>query len=140
MAETVLLQEIKKVLSDYSQYWDNEVLLKSRVVEYLRSYQPDLISSLLDNEKIKEQYEVSINGTSIFKIEEFIQLFSYKDFWEDSYTKYSNKIGLTTNVKYLDYNSDVVLDFPFKDCVLEGGMTKEEVGEKRSLLQQSNCM
>ena len=26
----------------------------------------------------------------------------------------------------MNYNSDVVLDFPFKDCVLEGGMTKEE--------------
>lgn len=28
--------------------------------------------------------------------------------------------------KYLNYNSDVVLDFPFKDCVFEGGMTKED--------------
>ena len=53
MAETVLLQEIKKVLSDYPQYWDNEVLLKNRVVEDLRNYQSDLISSLLGNEKIK---------------------------------------------------------------------------------------
>lgn len=130
MAETVLLKEIKQVLSRFTQYWNNEILLKNRVSEDLRNYEPELITALLSNESIKKQFEITINGTSIFKIEEFIQMLTYKDFWEDSYTKYSNKIGLTANGKYLDYNSDVVLDFPFKDCILEGGMTKEEVGKK----------
>ncbi|MCI0130031.1 site-specific DNA-methyltransferase [Vagococcus sp. CY53-2] len=130
MIETVLLKEIKNVLSQFANYWDNEILLKNRVSEDLRSYESELITALLSNESIKKQFEVSINGTSIFKIEEFIQMLTYKGFWEDSYTKYSNKIGLTTNGKYLDYNSDVVLDFPFKDCILEGRMTKEEVGKK----------
>ncbi|MDA3974897.1 site-specific DNA-methyltransferase, partial [Enterococcus thailandicus] len=32
--------------------------------------------------------------------------------------------------KYLQYNTDVVLDFPYKDCVLEGGMTKEDNGKE----------
>lgn len=130
MTETVLLKEIKHVLSPFTQYWDNETLLKNRVSEDLRNYEPELITALLTNESIKKQFEITINGTSIFKIEEFIQMLTYKDFWEDSYTKYSNKIGLTAGGKYLDYNSDVVLDFPFKDCILEGGMTKEEVGKK----------
>ncbi|WP_326717322.1 site-specific DNA-methyltransferase [Vagococcus jeotgali] len=130
MIETTLLKEIRKVLSEFIEYWDNEKLLKNRVSEDLRNYDPELITALLSNEKIKEDFEISINDTSIFKIEEFIQMLTYKDFWEDSYTKYSNKIGLTAGGKYLDYNSDVVLDFPFKDCILEGGMTKEEVGKK----------
>ncbi|MFW3587142.1 DNA methyltransferase [Vagococcus fluvialis] len=130
MAETVLLKEIKQVLSRFTQYWNNEILLKNMVSEDLRNYEPELITALLSNESIKKQFEITINDTSIFKIEEFIQMLTYKDFWEDSYTKYSNKIGLTANGKYLDYNSDVVLDFPFKDCILEGGMTKEEVGKK----------
>lgn len=130
MPETFLLREIKQVLSQFHQYWDNEILMKNKVSEDLRNYEPELITALLSNENIKSQFEISINKTSIFKIEEFIQLLTYKDFWENSYTKYSNKIGLTANGKYLDYNSDVVLDFPFKDCILEGGMTKEEVGKK----------
>lgn len=130
MAETFLLKEIKQVLSQFHQYWDNEILMKNKVSEDLRNYEPELITALLSNENIKSQFEISINNTGIFKIEEFIQLLTYKDFWENSYTKYSNKIGLTANGKYLDYNSDVVLDFPFKDCILEGGMTKEEVGKK----------
>ncbi|MGM0283768.1 MULTISPECIES: DNA methyltransferase [Enterococcus] len=130
MPETVLLKETQLVLSKFHQYWDNEVLLKNKVVEDLRSYNSDLITALLTNKKIREQFEININGTSIFKIEEFIQLFTYKDFWEDSYTKFSNKIGLTAQGKYLDYDSDIVLDFPFKDCILEGGMTKEDLGKK----------
>ncbi|NMB08059.1 MAG: site-specific DNA-methyltransferase, partial [Tissierellia bacterium] len=52
------------------------------------------------------------------------------NYWENSYTKYSNEIGLTSEGKYLNYNTDVVLDFPHKDSVLEGGMTKEEQGKK----------
>lgn len=130
MVETILLKEIRKVLSQFSNYWDGETLLKNRVTDDLRNYKSELITALLLNQKIKEQFEVIIGDTTIFKIEEFIQQLTYKDFWEDSYTKYSNKIGLTANGKYLDYNSDVILDFPFKDCVLEGGMTKEEVRKK----------
>lgn len=128
--ETILLKEIRRVLSKFGKYWDNETLLKNRIIADLRNYNERLIVALLSNKKIKEQYEVKINDINIFKIEEFIQLLKYKDFWEDSYTKYSNKIGLTSNGKYLDYNSDIVLDFPFKDCILEGGMTKEEVDKK----------
>ena len=37
------------------------------------------------------------------------------------YTKIGNKIGL-----FINRMSAVVLSFPFKDCILEGGMTKEE--------------
>lgn len=54
----------------------------------------------------------------------------YKNYWENSYTKYSNEIGLTSEGKYLNYNTDVILDFPHKDSVLEGGMTKEDQGKK----------
>ena len=32
--------------------------------------------------------------------------------------------------KNVQYNTDVVLDFPYKDCVLEGEMTKEDAGKE----------
>ncbi|MDN6572567.1 MAG: site-specific DNA-methyltransferase, partial [Staphylococcus equorum] len=60
----------------------------------------------------------------------FISMLRYKNYWENSYTKYTNEIGLTSEGKYLNYNTDVVLDFPHKDSILEGGMTKEEQGKK----------
>ncbi len=63
-------------------------------------------------------------------MQEFIDILRYKDYWADSYTKYSNTIGLSSEGKYLQYNTDVVLDFPYKDCILEGGMTKEDIGKE----------
>src|SRR5690606_20717060 len=33
---------------------------------------------------------------------------------------------LTINGKFLKDNTDIVLDFPYKDCILEGGQSTEE--------------
>jgi adenine-specific DNA-methyltransferase len=48
------------------------------------------------------------------------------------YTKHSNKIGLYSNSKgsFVKNDTEVVLNFPFKDAVLEGGMSKEDVGRE----------
>jgi adenine-specific DNA-methyltransferase len=52
------------------------------------------------------------------------------------YTKYSNKIGLYSNAKgsFIKNDSEVVLNFPFKDTVLEAGMSKEDVGRDERFL------
>lgn len=55
------------------------------------------------------------------------QLFiSNKAFLPDSYTSYKANIGLKIDDEYLYENKDVVLAWPYKDCVLEGGQTKED--------------
>ncbi|MDN6194533.1 MAG: site-specific DNA-methyltransferase [Alkalibacterium sp.] len=128
--ETTLLNNIKTVLSNFPEYWDEGTLLKNKVIEDLRSYDKNIITALLSNEKIKETYALSVRDMTIFKVEEFIEMLRYKTYWENSYTKYRNEIGLTSDGKYLNYNTDVVLDFPFKDCVLEGGMSNEDEGKK----------
>lgn len=56
MAETVLLKEIKHVLSQFPQYWDNDTLLKNRVSEDLRNYDPELITALLSNADCKKYF------------------------------------------------------------------------------------
>jgi adenine-specific DNA-methyltransferase len=52
------------------------------------------------------------------------------------YTKFSNKIGLYSNSGhgFINQGSDVVLNFPYKDAVLEGGMSKEDVGRDERFL------
>lgn len=52
------------------------------------------------------------------------------------YTKYSNKIGLysTSKGSYINNDTDVVLNFPFKDTVLEAGMSKEDVSREERFL------
>jgi adenine-specific DNA-methyltransferase len=47
----------------------------------------------------------------------------------DSYTKFVNKVGLTISNKHIKEINEMVLFFPFKDCVLEGGQSKDD--EKR---------
>src|SRR5699024_8481892 len=79
---------------------------------------------------IKNTYSLDLTSGLVFKVEDFINMLRFKNYWDNSYTKYTNEIGLTSENKYFKYNSDAVLDFPHKDSILEGGMTKEEVGKK----------
>lgn len=127
--QTKLLSEIKRVLKQFPEYWEEDSLLKNKVIEDLRNYKRDLIEELLSNEQIKSTYSLEFKGGKIFKIDEFISMLRYRNYWENSYTRYSNEIGLTSDDKYFKYNTDVVLDFPHKDCVLEGGMTKEDTAK-----------
>lgn len=128
--DTRLMQQIKDILKEFPQYWMGEELQRPVVIDDLKSYDALLISALLKNQKIRENYSAKAGDVVIFKVQEFIDILRYKDYWADSYTKYSNTIGLSSEGKYLQYNTDVVLDFPYKDCVLEGGMTKEDAGKE----------
>ena len=67
----------------------------------------------------------SIGGALIFKKDEFLQFLNLH-ILSGSYTKFSNKIGLSVNDKLLKTVSEVVLNFPFKDCVLKGAQSKDD--------------
>src|SRR5699024_4170721 len=128
--ETKLQKEINKVLRAFPEYWHEDTLLKNKLIEDIRSYDERIIESFLSNEFIKDTYSIQLPSGLIFKIEDFISMLRFKNYWDNSYTKYTNEIGLTSEEKYLRYNTDVVLDFPHKDSVLEGGMAKEDIGKK----------
>lgn len=130
--ETKLEKQINEVLKSFPDYWDGDELLKNKVIEDLRDYKEELISKLLEKDLIRQTYSFKAGSATIFKLNEFISMLRYKKYWENSYTRYRTKIGLTSEGKYLRYNTDVVLDFPYKDAVLEGGMTKEEVGKNEA--------
>lgn len=124
------MSEINKVLKEFPEYWAEESLIKHKVINDLREYKIKLIEQLLNNDTISKSYSIKTNKGLVIKIEDLISMLRYKKYWEDSYTKYSTQIGLSSNGKYLSYNSDIVLDFPYKDCVLEGGMSSEDYGKK----------
>ncbi|WP_193076122.1 site-specific DNA-methyltransferase [Pseudomonas sp. FME51] len=127
--QTKLIRELNNVLKTFPQFWNGDELQRSKVVDAIENKKPDVIKALVANEKIKTVYSTEIDGIFIFDFDKLCKLLKYKEYWANSFTKYRNKVGLTSEGKYLDYSSDVVLDFPFKDCVLEGGMTKEEQGK-----------
>lgn len=128
--KTKLQREINNVLKVFPEYWDEGTLLKNKLIEDIRSYNEEIIEAFLSNDLIKDTYALQLPSGSVFKTEDFISTLRFKNYWDNSYTKYTNEIGLTSEGKYLRYNTDVVLDFPHKDSVLEGGMTKEDMGKK----------
>ncbi len=51
---------------------------------------------------------------------------AYQQFLPSSYTAYRTKIGLGTSpTNFLSEHSEIVLNWPYKDCILEGGQEKE---------------
>ena len=102
------------------------ILLKNQAQELARKNDPALIRLLLSDKAIKQHFFFEVEKTLIFDKEKFIRFVSNKQFLPDSYTAFKNKIGLTAGDEYLSEKKEVVLAWPYKDCVLEGGMTKED--------------
>mgnify|MGYP000856608164 CR=1 FL=1 len=127
VVESKLMLEVKAILKSFgNKYFNGDKLKRHKVIEDLNAYDEKLIQSLLNNKTINRDFVISLNGKEVFKLNEFIDMFQYKKFWQDSYTNYANKIGLTVGGKFIDECEDVVLDFPYKDTVLKAGMTKED--------------
>lgn len=126
-----IFEEITKLLKTHRKYISEDGdLLKVKVYSDIITMDKDLISLLLSVDKIKEVFFTDINGTLVFDKQKFAWLIDSKEFFPDSYTAYTNKIGLTSKGNFLSSSNDVVLDFPYKDCFLEGGQTKND--QKRS--------
>ena len=109
---------------------DDGKLLKAAVYSDVMTMDKELLCLLLSDEKIKERFFEDINGTLVFDKQRFAWFIESKEFLPDSYTRYTNKIGLTHNGDFISTSNDVVLDFPYKDCVLEGGQDKEDQKRK----------
>jgi adenine-specific DNA-methyltransferase len=88
-----------------------------------------LIRLLLSDPEIKAVFFEAIEGHWIFEVNRFIDYTAQKNFLDNSYTRFKNRIGLTIGGKFLRQRGEVALVWPYKDCYLEGGQTKEE--EKR---------
>ena len=126
--ESRIMEHVRSVFEKFdNKYIENGILKKTKVIEDLDNYDRSLMSALLDDRLIHDTYTEKVSDVEIFKVNQFIEMFEFKNYWEDSYTKYSNKIGLTSGGKFIDESTDVVLDFPFKDTVLKAGMSKENV-------------
>ncbi|UQS84353.1 DNA methyltransferase [Bombilactobacillus thymidiniphilus] len=132
MIDSKIMETTKSILKDFGNTYfsDKGTLKRNKVIEDLDAYTPMLMKALLANQLIHDTYTESIviddKSVELFKLNQFIEMFTYKEYWQDSYTKFENKIGLTADGKFIDETADVVLDFPFKDTVLKAGMTKED--------------
>jgi len=123
-----LLSDLKELLKQDDRLMVEDNLLKNKAIELTLKLDENLIRLLLSHSRLRQHFFADIDGVLVFDKEQFIQFVSNKAFLPDSYTAFSNKIGLTDDggTTYLSRHRDVVLAWPYKDCVLEGGQTEED--------------
>ena len=106
---------------------DDGTLIKNKIVSDALSLNPELLKYLLYNETLKKHFFCEVSEMLVFDKVKFQQFVMNKSFLPDSYTAYKNKIGLITDDgRFISESREVVLAWPYKDCMLEGGQTKED--------------
>jgi adenine-specific DNA-methyltransferase len=122
-----LYETLEKQLKKEPNYvTDNGELKKWVVINKAQNYDAELIGLLLDDKELKAKFFLDIKGVLVFNQSLFVQFLEQKNYLNDSYTSYKNKVGLNIDGKYLKQRNEVALVWPFKDCVLEGGQSREE--------------
>ena len=129
--ETAIQQALREVVESFDEQYIAEGLLKKdAIIVDLDNYNPELVEKILTNAILNEAFTEDIAGATILKINDIIQMLEVDEYWSNSYTRYTNKIGLAADNRYLDETTDVVLNFPYKDGILKAGMTKDDVSRE----------
>lgn len=125
--ESTLFATLQAVLKQDDRFFAEDRFLKNQVIEYAHKYDEHLIKILLSSKETKDFFFKEIGEALIFNKDLFVKFVSNKEFLPDSYTAFRNKVGLACDEEsFIKEVKDVSLVFPFKDCVLEGGQTKED--------------
>ncbi len=122
-----ILEETLKQNKDFC-YQDGESLNTVKLETLALRNDETLLEFLYSKEELKQQFFTPLkNGLLVFKQNDFITYINSKSFLQDSFTSFNNKIGLSTaKNKYLRQDTNVVLNFPFKDCYLQGNQCKDD--------------
>lgn len=121
-----IYNELKKTLQSVEQYSDTDNnLLKSKIQSDALNLDINLIKLLISNEKFKDVFFILIDNILVFDKVRFLWIINNQDFLPNSYTRYKNKIGLTSSEEFLSNNSKVVLSFPYKDSFLLGDQSND---------------
>lgn len=124
--------KVLDVLKQDKRFFSEEgELLRNSVYEAAMKMDSSLLKLLYSSEVTRERFFTEVDGIFVFDKVGFGWVINNREFLPDSYTRYKNKIGLVNSKgDYISASNDVELVFPYKDCVLEGGQTKED--QKRS--------
>ncbi|MCH5180179.1 MAG: site-specific DNA-methyltransferase [Erysipelotrichales bacterium] len=136
-----VIEELKYVLESHEKYLDEDKkILKSKIQSDALNMENELISLLLCNETLKRTFFSNINGTLVFDKVAFSWIINSSEFLPNSFTSFKNKIGLLDeNSNFLKQTDNVVLSYPYKECVLMGGQTKEEEKRDECFINEILC-
>ena len=132
-----LHQKLIDLLKTDDRFLDDDGELSAGVIHrFARQLDRDIVRLLLSDEEIKAKFFEEIDGDWIFNANVFTEYVSNRDFIANAYTRFRNKIGLNIGDRFLRERDEVSLVWPYKDCVLEGGQTKEEEKRKEIFLNE----
>jgi adenine-specific DNA-methyltransferase len=118
---------IEVLKHDERFFTEDGTLLRNKVYESALNMDAELIGLLLVDDDMKKRFFVDVGGTYVFDKIGFGWVVNNREFLPDSYTRFKNKIGLANSRgDLISASGDVVLAFPYKDCILEGGQTKDD--------------
>lgn len=123
-----LYRELEKLLQSSNRFsMDDGTLIKNNIIQSALNLDEELVGILLGNESVRKCFFKEVAGTQVFDKIKFQKFVMNKQFLPDSYTSFKNKIGLTADDgRFITDSNEVVLSWPYKDCMLEGGQTKED--------------
>ena len=126
--------KVHNVLKKENRLWNEEKteLNQTLLLDILENFNEknlelyeSIISLFLEDEELKSKFFLKVKDVFVFKTSDF-KFFMEENKVYNSFTQYKNRIGLTDGKRFLKDSADVVLNFPYKDCVLEGGQSTEE--------------
>lgn len=128
-----LLGHLKNILSGL----ESKSIDLSTVHDYARQMDANLLKILLKDKRCKDLFFIDVDGVLVFNQSAFLQVLESAEMLPNNYTSFLNKIGLNDDRKeFISRKEDVVLVWPYKDCVLEGGQTKEDVRKEEKFYNE----
>ena len=125
-----LIDDLTALLATEPSYIIDGKVAKDIIVESALNLDTTLLDLLASDQMMAKQFFKKTKDYLIFDKVKFQKFILNKDFLPDSYTQFQIKIGLSTEEDYIKDDDRVVLNWPYKDCVLEGGQDSEDT--KRS--------
>ena len=125
-----LMNDLITLLAGEPSFVINGKISKDVVVESALALDKTLLDLLTSDKEISKHFFKKSNNYLIFDKIKFQKFVLNKDFLPDNYTQFQINIGLATDDYYIKDDDRVVLNWPYKDCLLEGGQDSED--SKRS--------
>ncbi len=127
--EKGLRSVVDKLLKQDKRLWTDEgQLIENKLIEFVQKDDENIIKLLLSDSLARDAFFQKVSSALVFKKDDFISFKTMSEFLDGSYTAYSKNIGLANNFSLIKNSGDVVLNFPYKDCILEGGQEKGSEG------------
>ncbi len=122
-----IVQHIHNLLKTNPKFCDkDENLFVHSILEAIENIDTELIKILISDAKAREQFFTKVEDVYVLNQNKLIEFFTMNEHSKNSFTNYTNKIGLIKKDGFIKKFDDVVLAWPHKDCILEGGQSRDD--------------